>query len=424
MVNPSNNFVSELHPIGLLSIATYLEYNGCNVKLMDVACGHNHILYATNFNPDVVAIGGMTPHIANAYKLSQFFKSICNSYNVIGGVHATAAPAEAKRFCNAVIIGEGEKTLLELIKSRKEGIFKGDPIRNLDDIPRLNYKLIEFEHYANIRKCQHSSIWSFVLPWDRVMGIISARGCPFRCTYCHNSFTKIPVRFRSIDNVIDEIKYLKRKKINAVHFVDDTFLLSKKRMFNFCERLNEEKLGIYFSVSARSSDITDEVLEALTSAGCAQIAFGFESASQRILDILNKGTTVEDNKNAIELCNKHGIVIQGSFMFGSPTETLEEMNATYQFIKDNYMDGGIGTFITTPYPGTTIWKWCMDNGYIPERISWESLSFNRTWIPMHKVEQDVFNQFMNKVLITANEMFVNREVSRLSKSKKIKKMIS
>lgn len=424
LVNPSNNYRSEIHPIGLLSLGTYLEKQGYNVKIMDGACGHEPILYASNYMPDVVAIGGMTPHIINGYKLSQFFKSFINSYNVIGGVHATALPHEAKRFADAVIVGEGEGALPELIDGKDNGIFKGIPLDNLDEIPNYNYNLIDFEHYANIRKCQHTSIWSFVLPWDRVMATSTSRGCPFRCTYCHNSYTKIPVRFRSIDRIVEELKYLKRKKINAVHFIDDTIMLNKKRMNELFTRIADEHLGMYYSVSARSSDINDDMLEVLTRAGVVQIAFGFESGSQRILDVLNKGTKVEDNKNAIDLCNKHGIVIQGSFMFGNPTETLEEMEQTLQFIRSNYMDGGIGAFITTPYPGTKLWDTCMENQWIPKDINWETLAFNTTWVPMHKVPREDFMKFMSKVQSEVNDMFISREVSRFGKAKKRKKVIS
>lgn len=103
-----------------------------------------------------------------------------------------------------------------------------------------------------------------------------------------------------------------------------------------------------WGANARVDNVSLDLFKLAKESGCRQITFGFESASQRILDILNKGTTVEQNKRAIELCKSVGIIPQGTFMIGNPTETLEDIQATQQFIEEHDVVAGI--CITTPFP--------------------------------------------------------------------------
>jgi len=420
LVNPSNNFLAEIYPLGLLSIGTFLENNGHKVMILDLSLGHNIDLHLNAYNPDVIGITGLTPHVMRSYALSLEFRRR-GIYTVIGGVHVSSLPEEALAYGDAVVIGDGEYTFLDLVENKKLGIFNGISLKNLDDIPFFNYELVDMEHYARIRKVQHNSIWSFVLPFDRVCATMFSRGCPYRCIYCHNSYAKIKIRYRSPNLVVDELKLLKEKyRIDAVHFVDDMFLMSKNKTEELCSLLEKEKLGIYFSCSARATDITSDSLEMLKNAGCLQIAFGFESASQRILDLLDKNAKVENNIDAIDLCNEYGIIIQGSFMFGNPTETLDEMNMTYNFINEHYVNGGIGTFITTPYPGTKLWEWGVENKVIPPKIRWDELSFHTTPIKLHDVDLNIFHPFFKKVLTLGDTLFRKREKDRVDLAKKHK----
>ena len=420
LVNVVNNMLSELAPIGLMSISSYIKENNHDVMLCDIAAGHNFYHYLDNYKPDVVAISTMTnfAYLAYTYARVSCSKGI---YTVLGGCHPSAVPEEAIQFCDAVVIGEGEKTLLHLIESREKGIFKGE---SLEILGNIDYSIIDFNHYSNSRKRQHNSIWSFVAPFDNVMNSITSIGCNFLCVYCHNNFSKIKIRYRSIDNILNELQYMKEHNINAVHFVDDNFLLDKKRTESLCSEIEQNKLGMYYSISARSSSITDDVLEMLRNANVLQIAFGFESGNQRILNVLKKGTKVEDNKRAIELCNKHDFTIQGSFMFGNPTETLEEMKETEKFIKTNYMDGGLGTFLTTPYPATELWNWAKTNNKIPDGITWDKLAFHKNNpIVLHDVPKGVFDYYFTNILSEADNIFSSRNNERMNRVNKLKEMI-
>lgn len=115
-------------------------------------------------------------------------------------------------------------------------------------------------------------------------------------------------------------------------------------------------------------------------AGCREIIFGFESGSQRILDILNKKTTIEQNKKAIEMCNKVGLIPAGTVMIGNPTETVEDIRATQRFLRENDIKN-FGVSITTPFPGTELWNRCKERNLIPSFIKWSDFTFDKVVIP-------------------------------------------
>jgi radical SAM superfamily enzyme YgiQ (UPF0313 family) len=426
LVSPMNNPMAENHSLGLLSIGTYLKQNGHDVFIFDSNLGHNHEVVTSGFKPDVVGISLLTPFANNGYNYSGYFRSKGLPV-IVGGPHVTAVPQESMRFADVVITGEGEKSFLNIVNKNdfSHRIIPGDRLTNLDDIKMFDYSIMSgFDHYANIRKSVFNSMWAYALPMDKVMAIVGSRGCPWRCIYCHNTYTNIPLRFRSPELIVEEIKYLVSRGINAIAFVDDDFLINKKWAEDICNRIHDEHINVYLSINARANDITEDTCEFLTRGHVLQIAFGFESAVQRILDILDKGTTVEQNKNAIDICNKYGIIIQGSFMFGNPTETMDDMEKTYEFMTTNFMAGGLGTFITTPMPSTRLWDWCIANGKLSgTNHDWSNYMFHKQDINIPDVPRDIFLTFMSNALQNNEVLFRSREQYRIDRTLKFKKKL-
>ncbi|MDD5192266.1 MAG: radical SAM protein, partial [Candidatus Nanoarchaeia archaeon] len=190
--------------------------------------------------------------------------------------------------------------------------------------------------------------------------IIGSRGCPYLCTFCSAPITSgRKIRTRSIDNIIGEVESLKEEYgVNAVHFLDNDFIYNKERVLNLADELQRRNLGINWRALARV-DVTaksgKEFLEKIKQAGCYQLVFGIESGSQRILDLIKKGTTPEQAREAIRLCKEVGIKTKAYYMFGFPTETLQEMNQTLEHAKQ--LDTDTACFVLVKaYPGTEMYN--------------------------------------------------------------------
>ena len=192
----------------------------------------------------------------------------------------------------------------------------------------------------------------------------------------------MPWRFNSPERVISEIEQLVNVYgVGAIFFIEDNFFANKARVKKICNLLKEKKINIIWGANARVNGIDLEILKIAKDAGLRQVTFGFESGSQRILDVLNKMTTVEQNKSAIELCNKAGLIPQGTVMIGNPTETLEDIRATQKFLREADIKS-VGVCITTPFPGTKIWDWCKERKLLPKSLDWSDFTYDRVTIPV------------------------------------------
>ncbi len=318
-------------------------------------------------NPDVVGLSiNFTPSIYDGYELAEAIKEFNPGTTVVaGGLHVTFTPTEtlnSSKAIDVVVRGEGEETLLELLKKLKqneplnsvEGIsyrdgnqVKNNPnrplIKNLDTLPFPAYDLMPMEKYR--------------MGKTRFSTIITSRGCPFKCIFCSSSrLYGSTWRVRSPENVVKELEMLNREyKINEVEFIDDNFTLNPKRAIKIAELIKEKALSISWSCSSRVDTIVrfPEILKKIKEAGCHTIYVGVESGVQRILNIANKGTTVKQIEKAFKFIREAGLKVVGSFMIGFPTERVEDVKKTINFAKKLRPD--IAQFsIVTPYPGTPL----------------------------------------------------------------------
>jgi radical SAM superfamily enzyme YgiQ (UPF0313 family) len=150
--------------------------------------------------------------------------------------------------------------------------------------------------------------------------------------------------------------------------------------------------------ATRSDLVNFRMLKMMRRAGCVRIFFGFESGNQRILDILKKGTSVEQNKKVIKLCKKVGIKIYGSFIIGNPTETLEEIEATERFIEENDIDG-VGVSIGIPYPGTKFYEWARERDMAPREADYPSLVLGLGFPASDEIPRDVLKMIYTKLSV-------------------------
>ena len=369
--------------------------------------------------PDVVGINSPTCGISRGYGLAKYAKDK-GYYTVMGGAHVSSVPDEPLRnkFCDAVVIGEGEKMFAELIETRASGIFKGEPIKDLNDVPMPAFDLINAEFYCNVRRRVQTSLYSFVELFDRVMSLMSSRGCPYKCKYCYNSsqMYETPARYKTAEKTVEEFWQAQNTyNLDAITFLDDDFVLNKPRLKKICELLADNK-RVYWGCNSRVTDVNEEMLAMLKQAGCVQLAFGIESGNNRVAqEVLEKKATVEQAKEAVRLCHEYGIVVQSNFMFGAPTETEEEMMDTLRFMQENTIDGSLGASAVIPFPKTGLWQWCVDNKKFPDHLCWDDFNYSTYPINMSTVTKEKFKEIMAKVAKFQNENIVKTEPMRRKK---------
>jgi anaerobic magnesium-protoporphyrin IX monomethyl ester cyclase len=356
-------------PLGLGYLASSLRSAGFKVQIIDdlvERLNFNQLIKRVK-NSFMVGITSTTPTFSAALRYARKIKEALPSvFIILGGVHVSIRPFDAisQKYVDAVCVGEGERTLIEVAESMESGrtldgikgiIFKkGDkivhgglrePIPDLDSLPFPAYDLMPLEKYSVLgRKLQH-------------FPVITSRGCPFSCRYCCTSlFMGKRFRARSAVNVVDEIEWL-MSDFDARHIVfsDDIFTLSKRRVEAICEEIKRRKLEISWSCSSRVDTVSEQLLRKMKEAGCAAIYYGVESASEKILSYYNKGIRIETVRRAIELTKKAGIMTICSFIIGAPMETKEDMKATLKLALS--LDPDYAQFsVLTPYPGTEIYE--------------------------------------------------------------------
>lgn len=341
--------------LGPLYIAAYLEKHGFEVEFADLASKSESEWLIPN-DADIYGMGATTPQIPTAIRVSKRIKeSNPRALTVLGGVHATVLSEETllNSSFDICVMGEGEETMLEIVQGKPFSSIKGIAyeknggvekngsrplIKDLDSIPFPAYHLLNIMEYAPAG-------------YKMTGSVVASRGCPFSCIFCaQKEITQRTVRYRSQENVVSELSFLKEKYgLHTFCFEDETFTVNKKRVISLCRGIRD--LDIHFKCQGRTDTVDLELLTTLKESGCFEIAFGIESGSQRILDILGKGATVQENRDAILTAKAAGLRTMAFLIAGSPTENEDSIQETIEFLEEVQPHAcSVGMF--TPYPGT------------------------------------------------------------------------
>jgi anaerobic magnesium-protoporphyrin IX monomethyl ester cyclase len=353
-------------PLGLLYLAANLEKNHFSVKILDMAVEANsHQKLKTilkTHQPRFVGITANTPAIYTAYHILSQVKQNCQTTTVIGGAHVTFLPKLTLTECkdiDVVVIGEGERTIVELAKGlplknirgiayRKNqteiNVNKPRPlIENLDDLSFPARHLVDNEKY-------------FIPTYGNITMVYTSRGCPFSCRFCVSSLKDGKKwRARSAENVISELDEIRRNfpLIKTIFFMDDNFLLNRKRVEKICEEIIERGFDRHFQwfCEARVDEIDEEIVGLMRRAGCSLIYLGVESVHQEVLNNVGKNTTIRQITSAVKTIEKNNIEIMASYILGTLGETRTDVEQTIEFAKKlNTLFVQFG--VITPYPGS------------------------------------------------------------------------
>lgn len=371
----------KLPPLGLLYVGGALEKAGFPIAILD-----SYSLRKTlddvksevrRLNPDIVGITCGSVTYPECIKAVKAVKEVLPSCKVIvGGWHPSYMPEamlDENPEIDYAVIGEGERAIVELatcinkgegeavlakiagIAYRHEGKgVKNAPrfIDNLDEIPYPARHLVPLHLYD--RKIEYLD----AKPADTINVI---RGCPYNCTYCETKeLWGIKCRYFSADRIVEELRYMSSKfGTKGVYFIGDNFTINKKRTSDLCEQLEKAKLDMEWVCDTRVDLVSRELLRSMKKAGCKTIFFGIESGSQRILERINKGITLEQSLQAFKICRQEGIQIACSFILGIPGETLKDWEASYKFAKK--LDPDWCTFETfVAVPGSALYSEIME----------------------------------------------------------------
>ena len=228
---------------------------------------------------------------------------------------------------------------------------------DLDNLPFPNFTLKELKSYTFIYpvRMNRRLICGYV---------ITSRGCPYSCTFCspgiRKSYSKV-LRLRSTSNIVDEIQFLMKKGVNFISFEDDNFVADFDHVVSICEEIKRRRINIKWSAQVRVDEVNYKLLKLMRDSGCSLLQFGIESASKRILRMLNKTTEaekwIERSKEIFYHAKKLGITTCALFMIGNPTETRQEAVETIKLAKCLNSDlVKVHFFIL--YPGSTIYEKC------------------------------------------------------------------
>ena len=429
LINPKvhdKNIIPKF-PLGLGYIAAVLKNAHHYVRVIDLnasfqSCGEiTNELSLTRY--DLVGLTGFITQYKEVKDIASIIKKKFDAVVVLGGGLASAVPdfILQETEVDITVIGEGEVTILDIIKNLEEGkgfnsvdgiayknsgdIVKTSPrplIRDISSLPFPAWDLFPMEYYLNTPT-------SGFLPLPQI-SIISSRGCPHHCTYCFHGIFGHEYRARTPDSMIEEIQLLQiNYGVRGIMFEDDVFPLDKKRVHEFCDKLIENRINILWSCTGRVNHVDRELLRKMKEAGCVSVSYGIESGSQEMINRIKKGITVVQAKKAIELTWEVGLIPHGFMMIGIHGETVESIQKSVKFCQDT---GLLAEFsIATPIPSTALYQHALNTGKIGtvkelmgDWSRWtEDLIINMSDIPdaqlVHlkkKAEKDILNFLVMK----------------------------
>ena len=333
---------------------------------------------SADFSPDLIGITGLTVHTGDVMRTAHECKKICPNANIItGGPGSTSNYDEIlnEKAIDLCVIGEGEDALLELVRTIDNGgdikALKGvafrDPsgkvvkncdralMEDLDVIPFPAYHLIDVKKYFS---CKKRTAQSPVSISKHIMPILSSRGCPYKCSFCHNTFGK-QFRDRSAENVFAEISWLKQTYgIKELEVIDDIFNFNRKRAKEIFNKIIAADLGlmIAFPNGLKYEMLDHELMDLFKKGGVYRIAFGIESGNYNVQKYkIRKVVDLEKIREVINYGDKLGFYLSGFFQLGLPGETKQEMMDTINFATSTKLHTAM-FHLTIPFPGTDLYN--------------------------------------------------------------------
>ncbi|GBE32716.1 coproporphyrinogen III oxidase [bacterium BMS3Bbin05] len=365
--------VNYWQPLGTLYVASSLMRAGHKVRFLNGAfMAHDKIIREVgDFNPGFVGIYSTTFGWKKAVQTAKDIRgALKDVFIATGGPHPIAMQEKCLRdtdSINAVVTGEGEVTVVEMIGRLSDG-------KSLDGVEGVIYREKD-EIFINPQRALITDIDSLPFPARELLGdsgryipppatykrkpvavIMTARGCNRRCIFCFqiDKERKSGIRYRSVGNVMEEIELCLHQKYREIKFIDDTFAADYGRAMEIALEIKRRKLDFTWFASACVHQVDRPLLRAFRDAGCWAILMGAESGVQKDLNTLRKGITIDQTRNAVKAAREVGIKVFAPFLFGIPGQTYEDALKSIEFACE--LDPDVANFhALTPFPGTELY---------------------------------------------------------------------
>lgn len=365
-------------PLSLATVAAILKDDGVDVKLVDCIVENvdnpGLARIAADFKPDFALVNTATPSIGTDLSTAKVLKDTNPGIKVACfGIHVTALPEQSLKLApemDYVIRGEPEITTRELVRSNFEDISEvagvsylqngsvkhapdRAPIENLDEIPFPAWDQVDIPRY--------------IMPFTRNPFLLAAsgRGCPHPCTFCADTtFYGRTLRLRSPERMVDELEWAgKQFGVREFLFWAESFTLDRNFAISVSEEILRRNLDIKWVSNSRVDDVDGEMLAVMAKAGCWMIGFGMEAGTDRALRLMQKGTTLENAREAVVMSKQAGMQVVAHCVMGYPGETEDDLLQTIKFMKSLPLDFA-QFYCAVPFPGSELYETAKREGWI------------------------------------------------------------
>jgi anaerobic magnesium-protoporphyrin IX monomethyl ester cyclase len=385
--------------MGVLVLAAVARVQGYRVRLVDAKQQGTSVADVSQeiarLRPDYLGISATTISVTNGARIAERVKELLPGVvTILGGAHVSAIPErtlEAFPSIDFGVVGEGEGSLVELLARLDQG-------RAVDDVPGLAYRR-DGHIRVNAPAPYIEDLDALPLPaWDLlpdfphrfqptlfsypqapVATLMTSRGCPFSCSFCDRSTSGKKGRMHSVESVVRLCRHLVGLGVRHIIFVDDLFTVRKQRVVEMCQAFLDNGFTFSWNCNSHPNLLDIDTMRLMKRAGCWQIAYGIESGSQRILDVVKREVRIPRMRETLRMTRATGIRAKGYVMIGHPTEDLDSLAETAEFLKHVELDICQVTKFT-PYPGTPSYPTIREYGTFTE--DWEQMNaMNFVFIP-------------------------------------------
>jgi radical SAM superfamily enzyme YgiQ (UPF0313 family) len=339
-----------------------------------------------DMRPDHVGITFTTPLYSDAKRLARFAREVLpGTVLVAGNVHATTFPEDVLRNgFDLVVLGEGERTIVDICDGRPPDSLKGvarlvddrlvsggrpDLIDDLDTLPLPAWDLFDLGRY-------HAP--HIAARRNPVGYMETSRGCNHHCFYCSQTIFWHRIRFKSPERVVSEIFRMLDMGFKEIHMKDNNFTADIERAKTICRMLVDRRFDAPWALptGVNVHDVDEEFFELARRAGCYQVAFGIESGDEGVLRRVNKPQSLERMRRAVEMASDAGMETLGNFMLGLPGETEETMQATIDFAASLPLTYAKAS-MTLPFPASVLYEQVKRDGRLLSE-DWDRYNFHYT----------------------------------------------